>query len=212
MPWQEHDAVVHAALDLATTLKDHMKRFAITPLGLALSTMAGLAMVLVTACGPSFEEGTIRPLVKESRAGIVTLKGAERFTDGEWLKHGETIFYDDDGDEIARGHYLRGVEDGPWTQLYDDGCRGAGSFKEGLRDGPWETFHKNGVLQDTGSYEKHERIGNWVSYRPDGTPLRQGKYTSGKLNGQVTWYLKDGKSIDKNRSGVYEDGVLNVGR
>lgn len=146
---------------------------------------------------------------KEGRAGLVAVKGSEVFTDGEWLKVGEFVFYDEAGEEIGRGSYKDGLEDGPWTQTYDDGCTGAGNFQDGRQAGPWKTFHKNGSLQDSGSYERGMREGTWLSYRKDGFKLREAEYAKGALNGRVTWYGKDGVTVDKSRSGIYEDGQLN---
>ncbi len=143
---------------------------------------------------------------REGRAGLVSVQGSEVFRDGEWVKHGEFVFYDDGGEEISRGSYKNGLEDGPWTQKYEDGCTGVGSFQDGTQSGPWKTFHRNGSLQDSGSYERGMRTGTWLSFRKDGTKLREAQYKDGVLNGQVTWYAKDGVTVDKNRSGVYVNG------
>ncbi|QDV06831.1 MORN repeat variant [Planctomycetes bacterium Poly30] len=166
----------------------------------------------MTGCGPSHEEGEIRTLRKEGRAGLVSVEGRERFVDGEWQKHGEFVFFDDGGEEIARGFYENGLEQGDWTQSYEDGCRGVGAFEKGQRSGPWQTFHRNGKLQDQGVYEDGLRTGTWVSYRDDGTKLREAEYSAGKLNGRVTYFKKDGRTIEPARSGVYEDGEQIQGR
>lgn len=163
-------------------------------------------------CGPSHEQGETRPLRKEGRAGLVSVEGAEQFQDGEWRKHGKFVFYDDSGEEISRGAYKNGLEDGPWTQRYEDGCRGVGAYAEGLREGPWRTFHRNGNLQDKGEYEAGLRTGLWLSYRDDGSKLREAEYSGGKLNGRVTYFKKDGRTVEPARSGTYEDGEQIKGR
>ena len=177
-----------------------------------MAAAAALAVALFStsaaSCAPELPEGTSRPLTKEGRAGLASVIGTEIFRDGEWLKHGEFVFYDDGGDEIGRGHYKDGLEDGPWTRKYEDGCTGLGSFKEGRQSGLWQTFHRNGSLQDTGNYERGRRTGTWLSYRDDRTKLREAQYEDGVLNGQVTWFAEDGATVDKNRSGIYRDGEL----
>lgn len=177
---------------------------------LQAAPLAGLTLLACLACGPNIAEGTTRQMTQEGRSGLVAVKGMETFSDGEWRKEGEFVFYDDAGEEIGRGHYKRGLEEGPWRQKYDDDCTGVGSFKDGSPNGPWKTFHPNGKLQDSGSYDRGLREGIWLSYRDDGTKLREAQYVSGALNGQVTWYAKDGVTVDKNRTGIYADGQLNV--
>lgn len=186
MPGRAPDAVVRAA--------------ALTSLALVGAAGAFLA------CGPSAREGETRPLVREGRAGIVTLEGAEVFSDGEWRKHGEFVFRDDRGEEIGRGRYVKGREEGPWTQRFEDGSYGEGEFSDGTRVGEWRYFHRNEALQDVGRYDRGFRTGTWRSFRSDGTKLRVAEYLEGELHGQVTWYLPDGETIDRSKSGEYRKG------
>ncbi len=123
-------------------------------------------------------------MAKEGRAGLVAVEGTEVFSDGEWRKQGEFVFYDEGGEEIGRGSYKDGLEDGPWKQKYSDGCTGVGNFRGGSQSGPWKTFHKNGKLQDSGSYDAGMREGTWLSFRKDGSKLREAEYLNGALNGQ----------------------------
>lgn len=197
VPGQEFDALVHPALSVKPTLS--------TATRLALVSLSALAL---SACGPSHKEGETRLMRKEGRVGLTSAEGTERFLDGKWQKHGEFVFYDEAGEEISRGLYRNGLEDGPWTQLYEDGCRGVGSFKEGWRQGAWQSFHPNGKLQDQGGYERGQRTGPWVSYRDDGSKLREAEYVKGKLNGRVRYFKKDGRSVEPERSGVYKEGEL----
>lgn len=178
-------------------------------LGRLVTALALLAATItLQGCGPETEEGSVRPFVREGRAGLVIVEGSEIFQGGEWLKQGNFIFRDELGEEIAKGAYEAGLEEGPWQQRYEDGSTGVGSFKAGEREGMWRTFHKNGKLQDTGLYSEGLRTGRWASLRPDGTRLREAEYVAGKKEGPVTWYLKDGTTVDKNRSGTYKNDEL----
>lgn len=160
----------------------------------------------LTACGPGAREGEVRPFEREGRAGIVLVEGEERFTDGEWVKHGFFTFRNEYGEVTSAGSYRNGLEDGIWDEVYDDGSTGRGPFRGGVRSGAWETRHPNGRIQDAGRYESGQRTGVWVSYRLDGTKLREAEYASGQENGRVHYYEADGKTVDEVRSGEYEDG------
>lgn len=181
MPRQELDALVRAALILAVG--------------------AG-----TLACAPDTREGTLRRLREEGRAGIVTVEGRERFSDGEWRKHGSFVFRDDRGEVTTTGSYENGLETGPWSETYEDGSKGRGNYADGSRTGEWKTFHPNGAEQDSGAYDRGLRTGPWISRRPDGTLLREARYREGELNGEVVWYGPDGRTWEPQRSGIYEDG------
>ncbi|MEM8709706.1 MAG: hypothetical protein AAGG01_02040 [Planctomycetota bacterium] len=170
------------------------------------ASIAGLSAF--PSCAPRTPEGTVRPFVREGRAGLIVVEGSEVFEGGEWLKHGPFVFRDELGEEISRGRYVKGLEDGPWTQRYEDGSKGVGAFVNGEREGRWQTFHPNGKLQDTGAYQRGLRTGTWVSLRDDGTRLRSAEYVEGKKEGQVTWYLKDGTTVNRKRSGLYRNDKL----
>ena len=158
--------------------------------------------------GSSVEEGATRPLRQFGRNGVLTAEGTERFEDGEWHKHGPFIFRDERGEEISRGSYAAGLETGRWTQIYEDGSRGEGEFQEGRRTGEWRTFFPGGAAQDSGRYKEGRRTGEWESRRQDGTLLRRAMYVDGVENGPVTYFLGDGRTVDRSRTGIYRDGEL----
>ena len=158
-------------------------------INLALACCVVILALSKVSCGPSTADGTTRPFSKTSRAGVVSVEGTEIFQDGEWVKHGAFVFYDDAGDEIARGSYKDGLEDGPWRITYEeDGATGVGSYLDGSRTGLWQTFHSNGKLQDTGEYERGLRTGLWISYKRDGTKLREARYEGGEVVGEPVWF------------------------
>lgn len=183
-----------------------------TPHALVHAALIAAVIAAAFACGPRVPEGTIRPLKSEGRAGILLLEGTERYTDGEWLKHGAFVFRNDRGEVIAEGHYERGLESGMWQETYDDGSTGRGQYAEGSRTGEWSTFHPRGrrelggTLQDQGFYDRGLRTGLWISFRPDKTKLREAAYRNGQENGRVVYFEADGRTIDAALSGTYEDG------
>jgi len=173
---------------------------------LLFAAVGGAGAIIGCNAGDAGTEGETRPLRKEGRAGIFMIEGTERFHDGEWLKHGDFVFRDDRDEVISRGRYVDGFEDGPWTQTYEGGAKGQGSFTEGRRSGEWITFHRNGSQQDKGRYERGQRVGSWTSFRADKSLLRVAEYKAGKLEGLVVWYEADGKTVDQERSGTYRKG------
>jgi len=179
----------------------HSRRSAIlrVPLGILLGSC-------LAACGPSEKDGDVRQVKIENRAKIITVKGAERFVDGEWQKFGPFFFYDDHGDVIASGSYKDGLESGPWNETYGDRCTGRGIYLEGFRSGPWQTFHAKGMPQDSGDYELGLRTGLWLSYRRNGTKLREAQYKEGQENGRVVYFGPEGRIVNHELSGTFEDG------
>ncbi len=176
---------------------------------LSPSLLVVLAGAALSGCfGASDEEGAERALSQFGKNNVLTVEGTERFEDGAWRKHGRFIFRNERGDVISEGMYENGLEAGPWTQVYEDGARGEGSFLAGQRSGPWNTYFRSGAPQDSGSYEEGRRTGTWTSRREDGTLLRKAVFVDGKENGPVTYFLSDGQSIDRARTGIYRDGVL----
>ena len=160
--------------------------------------------------GASVEDGTERPLTQYGKNNVLTANGAERFEDGAWHKHGQFTFRNERGEIVSEGSYEMGLETGPWTQVYEDGARGEGSFLAGQRSGPWATYFPNGVPQDSGAYKEGRRTGEWTSRRKDGTLLRKAMFVDGKEHGPVTYFSSDGQSVDRQRTGIYRDGELQV--
>lgn len=176
----------------------------LAPLLLALAAATGLSGCF----GASHEEGETRPLRQFGRNGVLEATGIERFEDGEWLKHGPFTFRNARDEEISGGRYKSGLESGEWWQVYEDGSRGEGSFVKGQRSGMWRTYFPNGTDQDSGRYEEGRRTGEWTSRRQDGSLLRKAMYADGTENGPVTYFLTDGRTIDRERTGLYRDGEL----
>jgi len=181
---------------------------------LRLSARAAVALALVAAlalgvdgCGPAPAEGSTRKVREENASGVVVLEGQEMVFDGSWKKHGAFVFRDArTGDVVAQGAFDRGLENGPWTQVMEDGTRGEGPFVEGRRHGAWEYRYEGGALQERGSYDRGLREGRWVFYREDGTIYRDAEYVAGEKDGEVRVYLEDGETLDPEPSGVYRRG------
>jgi hypothetical protein len=136
----------------------------------ALALSAALVLTLASAsCGPPpTPEGTTRPLEKTWPSGVVRARGTEVFHDGEWVKHGEQVYFDEDGDETHRGPFEYGLETGVWHERYEDGGTARGTYRAGKRHGPWTYMHANGRLAQQGVYVDGERDGVWKLWSPAG--------------------------------------------
>lgn len=175
----------------------------------ALAAVAlGVALALgVDGCSPPPKEGATRQVRQENASGVVVLEGQETVFDGTWKKHGAFVFRDaGSGEVVARGAFDRGLENGPWTQVMEDGTVGEGPFEEGRRHGAWEYRYEGGELQERGSYDRGLRDGRWVFYREDETVYRDAEYAAGEKHGEVRVYAEDGETLDPEQSGVYERG------
>ena len=141
--------------------------------GVALALLLGLSSA---GCGESAAEGATRPLRLTYPSGVVRTEGTEVYRSGKWRKHGAVVFFDEDGDELTRGHYTDGVESGEWNERYDDGGTGHGHYVGGLREGEWIYMHKNDRLHQKGRYERGERVGVWKEWSPAGEPRQDRVY------------------------------------
>jgi hypothetical protein len=170
-----------------------------------------LAFLLLLACACSrLPEGQQRELIdhwpaKSGREPVVRVRGQEVVSDGEWVKDGEFVFYDERGREQARGAYRLGREHGPWTQIEPDGDVGRGEFREGRRMGKWTYSYPGGQPQEEGGYVRGTRQGFWTRWHENGQVRAEVMYKDGELHGTCNYWFADGRE-DVKHSGRYERG------
>jgi antitoxin component YwqK of YwqJK toxin-antitoxin module len=129
------------------------------------------------ACGPpSPPEGATRALEKAWQSGVVRTRGTEVYHDGEWVLHGEVVYFDEDGDESHRGPFEYGLESGVWHERYPDGGSARGKYRAGKRHGPWTYMHANGQMAQQGAYKDGARDGVWKFWSPLREPLPDVEY------------------------------------
>lgn len=177
------------------------------------------AFLLLTACACSrapqggereLERGLERELLAHwpARSGqepVLRMRGQEAVVDGEWVKSGEFLFYDERGNLRASGSYQEGLEHGPWAQFEPDGDVGRGQFRSGRREGQWTYSYPNGQLQEEGGYVGSVRKGFWTRWHENGQVRAEVMYQDGKLHGTCRYWLSDGRE-DVHLSGRYEAG------
>jgi len=91
-----------------------------------------------------------------------------------------------DGDNMEKGNYVDGKEEGLWETYYSNGnLMYKGPYKNGLKDGIWELYWFNGKLAEKGSYVNNDADGIWEYYNEDGSLKERGLYKYDKLVKQL---------------------------
>lgn len=125
----------------------------------------------------------------------------EYFLNGR--EDGETIEYDEAENEVVKGQYVDGLEEGTWTYNLGDIYQ-SGTFRSGMRNGMWITkskdgtllfkgefiddnpngrhlwFWDNGKIKDDATYLMGQRHGEWTKYDYEGNPFITISYRNGK--------------------------------
>lgn len=125
-------------------------------------------LVLVASCAERIPDGTERAVREEWPSGVVRVEGTEVRRGSKWIKHGDFVFYDEDGDITHQGAFEDGLESGVWSVVYDDGGKSRGEFRAGKREGRWHYSYANGRPAQEGEYRAGERVGTWKHWSPAG--------------------------------------------
>ncbi|MEZ6017038.1 MAG: hypothetical protein R3F49_18120 [Planctomycetota bacterium] len=137
--------------------------------GLTLCALSGLG-AWAGSCAPSIPDGTTREVRLQWPNEVVRTTGHEVRRSGKWVKTGEFVFFDENGDETHRGSYTDGLEDGAWVERTEDGQTARGAYVAGRRDGQWKYYYPNGKLAEQGAYLAGARIGTWRQWSAAGEP------------------------------------------
>ena len=125
----------------------------------------------------------------------------ENFRKGN--EDGDIVEYDTAGNEVLRGQYLDGLEDGEWFLQIGE-YREEGSFVDGLRHGVWvHHYTSNGKKSFEGDFIEGEANGKHVYYYDNGRKMLEGKYEFGLKQGDWKRFDRDGLILLTIR---YKDG------
>jgi uncharacterized protein len=164
--------------------------------------------------------------------GETYMEGAftENVMEGLWRS------FSPDGDLDSEGSYIRGSQAGLWV-YYDKNKRIAKklTLKDGVVDGEcwiysggrlvgegvmvgqthdpiingsWKAYYKNGRLDSEGIFIMGKKNGAFKEYYNNGSLKATGEYVNDLRNGTWVFYDKDGKTVDRDRSGLYQMGKL----
>lgn len=109
---------------------------------------------------------------------------------------GTVTEFDSLGNEIARGEYYNGLQEGAWFYQIGD-YKEEGSFAQGRPTGMWHHYYKNGDLAFIGSYEDGEPKGKHTWYHQNGIKKMTGKYVGGVKHGIWRTYDKMGEVTEE---------------
>ena len=114
------------------------------------------------------------------------LLAVENYESG--LLEGEFVEYDEEHNEITKGQYVEGQEDGEWIYRNGD-ITETGKYYEGERTGTWKTVYANGKTASECQFEQGLLDGKYKTYWENGNEKLSGRYVSGERYG--IWYQYD---------------------
>jgi len=102
---------------------------------------------------------------------------------------------------------LKKVENGKWTQWYDNGQKSLeGEYLNGENNGKWTKWYENGQIESEGEYLNGEINGKYTFWYGNGQKSSEAEYLNGKQNSKWTfWYYNGQKSAE----GEYVNGEKN---
>jgi antitoxin component YwqK of YwqJK toxin-antitoxin module/peroxiredoxin len=129
------------------------------------------------------------------REGTVDLLFSEQ--EGLW------IYYHENGQKAAEGHYLDNMRHGPWTSWYDNGQKETeGLVARDRLDSEWVYWYRDGTLRARGDFEDGLESGAW--YFRDASGSQEGELDEGRP--VLRWTYKDPNGQVKER-GYLIDGL-----
>ena len=114
----------------------------------------------------------------------------ESFRKGK--EDGELVEYDTAGNEMVKGAFIDGLEDGDWFIQIGE-YREEGGFIDGLRHGEWIHYYtSNNEVSFKGEFIEGEAHGKHTYYHDNGRRMLEGKYELGLKQGDWKRYDRDG--------------------
>jgi antitoxin component YwqK of YwqJK toxin-antitoxin module len=112
-------------------------------------------------------------------SGEITGQNYGFFKDG--LRHGDWIYFHDNGKVKSKGKFKSGRKNGPWVGFYANGqLFYKGEYVNGKKQGVWVGYYENEALFYRGTFEDGREDGSWRAFNPDGTPWA---YKTGTFRG-----------------------------
>ncbi|MBK7130989.1 MAG: hypothetical protein IPM74_18580 [Crocinitomicaceae bacterium] len=120
------------------------------------------------------------------------------------LLEGMMTEFDSVGNEIARGEYYAGLQEGEWFYQVGD-HKEVGSFTVGQPNGLWIHYYLNGKIAFTGQFEEGTPKGKHTWYHQNGIKKMSGKYVGGVKHGFWRTYDQMG---EKTEEIIYKNGEI----
>ena len=119
----------------------------------------------------------------------------EEFYNRQGNLEGLVTEYDSLGNELAKGEYFNGVQEGEWFYHVGD-YKEVGAFSLGQPNGVWTHYYLNGRVAFQGEYIEGEPKGKHVYYHKNGLRKLVGKYAGGQKHGVWREYDDHGEIVE----------------
>ena len=129
----------------------------------------------------------------------------KRDAEGEFIRHGVTTHWYDNGQMKSEASWRQGVQHGPRRTWYDDGKPWTeANYTQGLEDGTWVAWHVNGAKHREWHMVRGRFHGLFTEWHANGKKRSEVEYVDGKRQGPMTVWDEDGAVIFR---GDFVDGV-----
>ena len=98
---------------------------------------------------------------------------------------GEFVEYDENGEEVSKGNFVEGTEEGHWFYKRNQSIE-EGDYTDGMRTGLWKTWYEPGVIAAEIEYDQDLMNGKYTIYYDNHVIKRTGKCINGERDG--IWY------------------------
>lgn len=115
---------------------------------------------------------------------------------------GEFVEYDEDGNEVAKGNYVEGSEEGHWFYVRNSSIE-EGDYYDGMRTGLWKTWYEKDVIASEIEYDQDLMNGKYTIYYENHVIKRTGKCINGERDGVWYDYCDTGELV---LTTLYKDG------
>ncbi len=107
--------------------------------------------------------------------------------DGEFIRHGVTTMWYENGAKRSEQHFADGEPHGPSVTWTVDGRKvSEGQYVNGLEDGTWRTWFPEGTQQTEWTMERGVWQGIYKEWHPNGKQRMQVEFVKGKRQGPMT--------------------------
>lgn len=114
-------------------------------------------------------------------------------------------FYDQNGNIINKGNFIKGVKEGLWIYYFENGSiEQKGKYKENLPHGEWLWYYPNGQLRRQENFYKGKYEGEIKDFDTIGNLVQSRNFSFNILEGNLYYFIGDHQEFGKMQNGVRE--------
>ncbi len=116
--------------------------------------------------------------------------------EGNFIRHGRTTMYWENGRKKSEVHYVDGAPHGPRTAWYNSGqIWSSGEYVDGKEDGTWTVWFPDGRKAQELRFDHGKYHGLHTEWHPNGQKRTEVEYVDGKQQGTLTFWDEQGKIV-----------------